>query len=77
MLRKYISIPIFLASLLIGFLLIYLNGPEKKIVYVYPSPENYKKYLYRDNANQCFEYVPAPVKCPLNPLEIKTIPTQK
>lgn len=77
MIKKYISIPIFLVSLLFGFLFVYLLGPQKKIVYVYPSPENYKKYLYRDYANQCYEYIPQPTTCPSNPLNIKTIPTQK
>ena len=77
MIKKYISIPIFLVSLLFGFLFVYLLGPQKKIVYVYPSPDNYKNYLYRDYANQCYEYVPQQTKCPSNPLSIKTIPTQK
>jgi hypothetical protein len=52
-------------------------GAEKKVVYIYPSPSNHLKYQYRDNADQCFEYVPDEVKCPMNPLSIKTIPSQK
>lgn len=77
MIGKYINIPIFLISLALGLLFVYVMGPEKKSVYVYPSPSNYTKYQYRDHADQCFEYIPNQVKCPLNPLSIKTIPTQK
>ena len=77
MLHKYISIPVFLISLTLGLFCVYIMGAEKKVVYIYPSPSNHLKYQYRDNADQCFEYIPDEVKCPMNPLSIKTIPSQK
>ena len=45
MLLKYMSIPIFIASFLIGLIFIYLYGPETKNIYIYPSPDNYKEIL--------------------------------
>lgn len=76
MIHKYISVPIFILSLTLGLFFVYIIGPEEKIIYVYPSPSNYSKYQYRDNADQCFEYVPQITKCPINPLSIKTFPAQ-
>ena len=76
MLSNYISLPIFLTSFAIGLFFVYVLGPEAKIIYVYPSPENYMKTLYKDKANQCFQFKPIETKCPINPFSIKTIPTQ-
>lgn len=75
--EKYISIPLFLVSLTLGLLFVYVLGPEKKVIYIFPTPSNYLKYQYKDSADECFEYKPNIVKCPLNPLEINTIPIQK
>ena len=43
---KLISLPIFLVSLAIGLLLVYLNEPEYKNVYIYPNPDNINKYQW-------------------------------
>jgi hypothetical protein len=58
MLLNYISIPIFLVSFAIGLFFVYILGPESKIIYVYPSPENYMKTLYKDTSEQCFKFKP-------------------
>jgi hypothetical protein len=76
MISKYISIPIFLGSFIIGLFCIYFMGPEQKIVYMYPNLDNYTKLQYKDKANQCFELKPVAVDCPINPLSIKTMPIQ-
>jgi hypothetical protein len=76
MISNYISLPLFLASFIIGLIFIYVLGPETKTVYIYPSPENYIKTQYKDNSGQCFEFIPTENKCPLNPLSIKTVPIQ-
>lgn len=77
MLSKYISLPVFLVSFAIGLFFVYIIGPEKKNIYVYPSPQNYMKTLYKDNANQCFQFKPQETNCPLNSFSIKSIPIQK
>lgn len=76
MLLDYISLPVFLISFALGLFFVYILGSEQKVVYVYPTPQNYTSILYKDNANQCFQYAARETKCPLNPLEIKTVPAQ-
>ena len=76
MISNYISLPIFLISFAIGLFCIYVIGPESKKIYIYPSPENYMKMQYIDNANQCFTFKPIETQCPINPFSIKTIPIQ-
>ena len=74
---KYISIPVFVISLIVGLLYIYFFGVDKKTVYVYPSLENSNKTQYEDNAGNCFMYKSTEVKCPLDNSLIKKIPVQK
>ena len=74
---EYISLPVFIISLAIGLFFVYILGPESRTIYIYPSPENYMKTLYKDNAEQCFKFQPIETKCPINPLSIKTVPIQK
>jgi hypothetical protein len=76
MLLDYISIPVFLGSFAIGLFFVYVLGPEEKIVYVYPTPSNTKTVQYKDGMNECFQYKPIPTQCPMNPMDIKTIPPQ-
>jgi hypothetical protein len=65
MLSKYISLPIFLVSFAIGLFGIYIVGPEFKTIYIYPNPDNYEKYLFKDNSNQCFQIKPVETECSL------------
>jgi len=77
MISNYISLPIFLTSFAIGLFFIYILGPDKKTVFIYPSPQNYTNTLYRDKANQCFMFKPIETTCPFNPNSVKTVPIQK
>ena len=77
MIANYISLPIFLISFAIGLFFIYVLGPESKTIYIYPSPQNYTKNQYKDNAEQCFQFKPVETQCPINPFSIKTVPVQK
>jgi len=72
---NYISIPVFLVSLAIGLLFAYILGPEQKTIYMYPTPDK-NDFQYKDKSDKCFEFKPSEVKCPFNPLSIKTIPVQ-
>ena len=77
MFLDYISIPIFVISFILGLLFIYILGPQTKTIYVYPSPENVNKVLFKDNANNCFYYDELEVNCPKDLSTISTIPIQR
>ena len=77
MLLDYISIPIFVISFILGFVFIYIVGPATKTIFVYPSPENVNKILFKDNANNCFYYDEQEVTCPTDLSAISTIPIQR
>lgn len=76
MLLNYISIPIFLISFAIGLFFIYILGPETKTIYIYPSPENVDKVLFKDKADNCFYFEEQIVKCPKDTSLISKIPIQ-
>lgn len=76
MLSKYISCKLFIISFAIGLFVVYMLGPNKKTIYIYPTPDNYKDVLYEDNAGQCFMFTPTETTKPLNPFDIKSIPLQ-
>lgn len=76
MIGKYINIPVFLISLALGVLFVYLFQPKLNVIYVYPTPDNIDKLQYKDKANNCFEFEYESIKCPLNQKEIKNIPVQ-
>jgi len=63
-------------SFAIGLLFIYLLGPDMKTVYIYPSPENVEKILFKDKADNCFYFKPVEVKCPTDKKLINQIPIQ-
>lgn len=76
MVQDYISFPIFFISFAVGLLFIYLIGPEIKTIYIYPSPENVDKVLFKDKADNCFLFEPEIVKCPKDTNLISKIPIQ-
>jgi hypothetical protein len=76
MITNYISLPVFLISFAIGLFFVYVLGPQKKIVHIYPSPENVDKILFRDKANNCFQFEEEVVECPTDESLINTIPIQ-
>jgi hypothetical protein len=76
MILNYISIPAFLISFAIGLFFIYVLGPETKTIFIYPSPENVNKVLFKDKADNCFYFDQLEVKCPGNESLISKIPMQ-
>ena len=76
MLLNYISIPIFFISFAIGIFFVYILGPEMKTIYIYPTPENVDKVLFRDKADNCFTFEQHIVDCPNDESLISSIPIQ-
>jgi len=76
MILNYISVPVFLISFAIGLFFVYVLGPEKKIIYIYPTPENVDKVLFKDKANNCFYFEEEVVECPKDKSKISSIPIQ-
>jgi hypothetical protein len=76
MLLNYISIPVFLVSFAIGLFFVYILGPEMKTVFIYPSPENVDKVLFKDKADNCFLFKEEIVDCPKDKSLISKIPMQ-
>lgn len=76
MLGKYINFPVFLVSLAIGILFVYLFKPELNVIYVYPTPDNQNKILYKDKTDNCFKFNAEEVDCPDDKTKIKNIPIQ-
>ena len=76
MLGKYINFPVFLLSLAIGILFVYLFQPELNVIYVYPTPDNQNKILYKDKTDNCFKFNAEEVECPDDKTKIKNIPIQ-
>ena len=76
MLLNYISIPVFLVSFAIGLFFVYILGPEMKTVFIYPSPENVDKVLFKDKADNCFSFKQEIIECPKDESLISKIPIQ-
>lgn len=76
MIFNYISLPVFLISFAVGIFFIYILGPEMKTIYIYPTPENVDKILFKDKANNCFTFEEHVVDCPKDNSLISTIPIQ-
>lgn len=74
---KFISIKVFLLSLALGLLFVYLSSPTPTIIYVYPTPDNVNRIDYKDKASNCFKFKSEEVKCPSDTSLIKKIPVQK
>lgn len=61
---KFLNIPLFIISLAVGFFFVYLYNPDKKVIYVYPTPDNIDKVQYTDNAQNCFIFKQTEINCP-------------
>ena len=73
---KFINIPVFIVSLAIGLMFVYVFNPDKRKIYVYPTPDNVETIKYKDEAGACFEFKNMKVGCPSSESEISKIPPQ-
>ena len=76
MFARLFNFPVFIISLAIGLLFIYLSESEQEEVYVYPTPYNLDKIEYKDTVGNCFDFSADKLKCPDDKSLIKTIPIQ-
>jgi len=60
---KYFHIPTFLISFSLGLFFVYISAPKMQTIYVYPTPENTNKILYKDDSNLCFKLTHKEVPC--------------
>ena len=73
---NYISLPAFILSFFIGLVFIYILGPEEKKVFLYPNPQNILNTLYKDKADQCFQFKSKAMACPADSSLIQDVPIQ-
>jgi hypothetical protein len=73
---KYISIPVFIISFLIGMIYIYISSPPTRNILIYPTVDNIDKFQYVDKAENCFKFDPKEENCPYNTGPLKKIPIQ-
>ena len=76
MFLKFINFPIFLLSLAVGTLFVYLSAPSQRVVYVYPTPDNVGKVEYVDKVKNCYHFNAVEMDCPSKQDDIKEIPIQ-
>ena len=76
-LSKLINIYVFIVSVIVGFICVYLTGEgENRKIYIYPTPENIDIIQYKDATSTCFEFVQTEIQCPINKSQISKIPAQ-
>jgi len=73
---RFIRIPVFIVSLAIGLLFVYIFNPDKRKIFVYPSPENVNNIQYKDSTGACFEFKQTKLKCPEKESDISKVPAQ-
>ena len=73
---KYVSIVAFVASFIIGLLFLSFFEEKKQIVYVYPTPENVKEYMFQDDTDNCFLLSSEEMNCPQDKSLIFKTPIQ-
>ncbi len=76
-----INFPTFIIALALGLFFTYITQPQDKIVYVYPTPNNIDKLLFKDLADTCYQFKSEEVDCENNEgsilNKILNIPIQK
>jgi len=73
---KYVRFDIFILSLALGLFAVYITMPDRRKIYVYPTPENVGVLQYKDKTDTCFSFKQTEVACPKNENEISTVPIQ-
>jgi len=62
---KSIRLDVFIISLSIGLLYVYLTEQYKQHIIIYPTPDNLEIYQYKDTQHRCFNYELEKKSCPI------------
>jgi hypothetical protein len=73
---KYINYKVFLLSLIVGLFLVYMTGPERRSIFVYPTKENSGTVQFKDSVGNCYAFDAVDKPCPKDPLKISYVPAQ-
>jgi|TARA_B110000008_G_C16933944_1_gene549830 hypothetical protein len=73
---KFFHFPSFIIAFSVGLFFTYISRPNTNIIYVYPTPENNKKLLFQDKADNCFQFNARTVNCPSDTNKIKNYKPQ-
>jgi len=73
---KYINIYAFIISFAIGMLFVYLYTDDKRVIYVYPTPESVDLLQYKDSTGACFHFKQTEVACPKKSSDLAKLPAQ-
>lgn len=77
MLTKFLNVPLFIASLLAGFLFLYFHQHDQRTIIIYPSPDNHKDVQYKDPGNTFFEFKQTETECPVEKKDIQSFIMQQ
>ena len=69
-LLDYISVPVLMASFIIGLAFVHFGTLSEKTVQVFPTPDSLRRYQYKDNVGNCFTYVPRQSECGDSPVDV-------
>jgi len=73
---KFFDAKAFIISLAIGMFFVYISSPEPQTIYIYPTPDNVDKILYKDKTDTCYKLIAKKVECPARASEIMKYPIQ-
>ena len=74
---KYINLPVFLISLILGLVFVHVSAEPTETVLVYPTPENAGKHEYVDKIGNCYQYHAEQMPCPKEKKLLQRIPIQE
>ena len=73
---KYISLPVFIISFILGMIYIYISAPPTRNILIYPTVDNVNKFQYKDKAENCFTFIAKEENCPYITSSLKKVPIQ-
>ena len=65
-----INISVFIASFLLGIMMVHITAPETKTIIVYPTYDYKDLFQFRDSINNCFQLNQKDVECSKDAEEI-------